>query len=160
MLRKISLTFLLFVLTVTVNFAFVNSSPLNSTETEAVVEAPQTTIDASLMVLEDIKQSLLVKEVAEGLTKKEQRMLKKVNRKIKKLEKKAASGGGNRSWIAAVILSFVLGVIAVDRFYLGYIGTGILKLLTIGGLGIWALIDFILIVTRSLNPKNGEYTDD
>ncbi len=159
MLKKISLTFLLFVVTVTVNFAFVNSAPANSTEMEAVVEAPQTTIDASLMVLEDVRQSLLVKEAAEGLTKKEQRMLKKLNRKIKKLEKKAASGRGNRSWIAAVILSFVFGVIAVDRFYLGYIGTGVLKLLTLGGLGIWALIDFILILVRELNPKNGEYTD-
>ncbi len=70
MLKKISLTFLLFVVTVTVNFAFVNSAPANSTEMEAVVEAPQTTIDASLMVLEDVRQSLLVKEAAEGLTKK------------------------------------------------------------------------------------------
>jgi len=57
----------------------------------------------------------------------------------------------------AIILSFFLGGLGVDRFYLGYVGTGILKLITGGGLGIWWLIDLIRIITGSLKPKGGNW---
>lgn len=57
----------------------------------------------------------------------------------------------------AILLSLFLGGIGVDRFYLGYTGLGVLKLLTFGGFGIWALIDLIMIITGSLKPKDGEY---
>lgn len=51
----------------------------------------------------------------------------------------------SKSWIAAFLFSILLGWLGVDRFYMGYIFTGILKLITFGGLGIWWLIDLILI---------------
>jgi TM2 domain-containing membrane protein YozV len=54
-----------------------------------------------------------------------------------------------RSWMAALILSIFVGSLGVDRFYLGKIGTGILKLITLGGFGIWWLIDLILIATKN-----------
>ena len=54
----------------------------------------------------------------------------------------------SKSWIVALLLSIFLGNLGIDRFYLGYIGTGILKLITFGGLGVWWLIDLILIVTK------------
>jgi TM2 domain-containing membrane protein YozV len=60
-----------------------------------------------------------------------------------------------RSFVVAVLLSFFLGVLGVDRFYLGYTGLGILKLLTFGGLGIWALIDFVMIVVGRLKDADG-----
>ncbi len=63
-----------------------------------------------------------------------------------------------KKWITAFAFSLFLGVIGVDRFYLGKVGTGILKLLTIGGFGIWALIDFILIATRSM--RGVEWVND
>lgn len=50
-------------------------------------------------------------------------------------------GNGMKSKVVALILSIFLGELGIDRFYLGYIGTGILKLITCGGFGIWWLID-------------------
>jgi TM2 domain-containing membrane protein YozV len=55
----------------------------------------------------------------------------------------------------ALLLSFFLGGLGVDRFYLGYTGLGIVKLLTCGGAGIWALIDFILIAVNKTKDANG-----
>lgn len=60
-----------------------------------------------------------------------------------------------RSFIAALILSILVGSLGIDRFYLGYIGLGILKLLTAGGCGVWWLIDVILIATKKLKDADG-----
>lgn len=66
----------------------------------------------------------------------------------KKPTKKAATE--KKNWIAALILSIFVGSFGVDRFYLGKIGTGVLKLITFGGFGIWWLIDVILIATKGM----------
>ena len=69
-------------------------------------------------------------------------------------------GNGMKSKVVALILSIFLGELGIDRFYLGYIGTGILKLITCGGFGIWWLIDLIMIATGKLKPKDGsEYAE-
>jgi TM2 domain-containing membrane protein YozV len=65
-----------------------------------------------------------------------------------------------RDWLVALLLSVFLGVLGVDRFYLGKVGTGILKLLlnlaTFFTLGlIWVVIDIILIATKKLTDKEG-----
>ena len=57
--------------------------------------------------------------------------------------------------LVALLLCFFLGALGVHRFYVGKIGTGILQLLTLGGLGIWALIDLIIIVTGGFKDKEG-----
>ena len=65
-----------------------------------------------------------------------------------------------KSKVVALVLSIFLGELGIDRFYLGYIGTGILKLITCGGFGIWRLIDLIMIATGKLKPKDGsEYAE-
>jgi TM2 domain-containing membrane protein YozV len=60
-----------------------------------------------------------------------------------------------KSKTTALILSILLGSIGVDRFYLGYTGLGIVKLLTAGGFGIWWLIDIIMIATGKLTAADG-----
>lgn len=60
-----------------------------------------------------------------------------------------------KSFLVTWILSLLLGFFAVDRFYLGKVGTGILKLLTFGGFGIWYLIDLILVLTGAQKDKQG-----
>jgi len=61
----------------------------------------------------------------------------------------------SKDWLVALLLSIFVGEFGVDRFYLGHIGLGILKLLTGGGCGIWWLIDVILIATNSLKDSQG-----
>ena len=63
--------------------------------------------------------------------------------------------GEQKSYVVAVLLSFFLGSLGIDRFYLGYTGLGIAKLVTCGGLGIWALIDFVLIVVGKVKAADG-----
>ena len=60
-----------------------------------------------------------------------------------------------KSKTTALILSILLGELGVDRFYLGNVGLGILKLITAGGFGIWWLIDLILIATGKMTAKDG-----
>jgi len=61
-----------------------------------------------------------------------------------------------KSRLATTLFAFFLGYFGVHRFYLGKIGTGIAMLLTGGGLGIWALIDFVLAVAGIMKDKEGK----
>jgi TM2 domain-containing membrane protein YozV len=60
-----------------------------------------------------------------------------------------------KSFVTAWLLSLLLGGLGVDRFYLGKVGTGLAKLFTLGGLGVWALIDLILILSGAMRDKSG-----
>jgi TM2 domain-containing membrane protein YozV len=62
---------------------------------------------------------------------------------------------------SAIILAWLLGYLGVDRFYFGDIGFGIAKLLTLGGCGVWSMIDAILVITGSRDKDaNGHYLVD
>ncbi len=60
-----------------------------------------------------------------------------------------------RHFLAVFFLSFLWGMFGVDRFYLGKVGTGILKLVTFGGFGIWTIVDFVLIISGTMRDKQG-----
>jgi TM2 domain-containing membrane protein YozV len=62
---------------------------------------------------------------------------------------------GQKSWQMALILCLFLGVAGGHRFYTGHTGIGIAQLLTLGGCGIWTLIDLIMIVTNKYTDANG-----
>ncbi len=63
----------------------------------------------------------------------------------------------SKSQLVAALLCFFLGGLGIHRFYLGYTWQGVVQLLTGGGCGVWALIDFIRILLGTLKPKNGDY---
>ncbi len=57
--------------------------------------------------------------------------------------------------LVALLLCIFLGGLGVHRFYVGKIGTGILMIITLGGLGIWVIIDLIMIAVGSFRDKLG-----
>ena len=61
----------------------------------------------------------------------------------------------DKDWTTLLILSVLLGGLGVDRFYAGHIGLGVLKLLTLGGCGIWSLIDIILVAIGNFTDADG-----
>lgn len=61
----------------------------------------------------------------------------------------------SREWLVCLLLCFFLGYLGIHRFYVGKTGTGIAQLLTAGGCGIWALIDFIMILLGKFTDAEG-----
>ena len=60
-----------------------------------------------------------------------------------------------KSFVVTWLLSWLLGYFGIDRFYLGKVGTGILKLVTLGGFGVWYLIDLIMTLVGAQTDKWG-----
>jgi len=58
-------------------------------------------------------------------------------------------------WLTCLLLCWFLGIFGVHRFYTGHTGIGVVQLLTLGGCGIWTLIDFIIIVTGNFKDAQG-----
>jgi TM2 domain-containing membrane protein YozV len=65
------------------------------------------------------------------------------------------AGVSPKSRLVALLLCWFLGIFGAHRFYVGKVGTGILMLVTLGGLGIWAIVDFIMIIVGAFKDKEG-----
>jgi TM2 domain-containing membrane protein YozV len=60
-----------------------------------------------------------------------------------------------KGFVPTILLCVFLGALGVHRFYVGKIGTGIVQLLTFGGLGIWAMVDLIMVITGNFRDGDG-----
>ena len=61
-----------------------------------------------------------------------------------------------KSRLVALLLCFFFGWLGMHRFYVGKVITGLLMILTLGGLGIWTLIDLIIIIVGPFTDKQGK----
>lgn len=71
----------------------------------------------------------------------------------------SATKGVSKSWYWTLFLCFFFGNLGVHRFYLGYTWQGWVQFFTLGGLGIWSLIDLVRILIKKLEPRCGIYED-
>ncbi|MHB0970155.1 MAG: NINE protein [Thermoanaerobaculia bacterium] len=65
-------------------------------------------------------------------------------------------GMQQKDWLTTLLLCLFLGGLGVHRFYTGHTGIGIVQLLTLGGCGIWALVDLIMIITGKFTDASGQ----
>lgn len=98
------------------------------------------------------------KQTGERLSLKETIALKAAQKKIKK-ELRKVDESAPKSQLIALLLVILVGGLGIHRFYLGYTTIGIIQLLTLGGCGVWALIDLIRIITGDLGPADGSAYD-
>lgn len=61
----------------------------------------------------------------------------------------------NHYFLTTLLYSILLGLAGIDRFCLGHIGAAVGKLLTLGGCGIWWIVDIVLLITGQLTPDDG-----
>lgn len=62
----------------------------------------------------------------------------------------------NKDWLTTLLLCLFLGSFGAHRFYVNKVGTGLAQLFTLGGCGIWSLVDLIMIITGKFEDSEGK----
>ncbi|MDQ3290612.1 MAG: NINE protein [Bacteroidota bacterium] len=129
--------------------------------TNKVAVAPIKSKVTAIKSIAAVKQAKISKVAEIKAALKAKKQIKAVIKAAEKKEKAAnpAEAASGKSQLVAAVLAFVVGYIGIHRFYLGYTGIGIAQILTLGGCGIWALIDLVRILMGDLKPKDGDYTE-
>ena len=130
--------------------------PLPKANAELIAAINVAKVDGKITTAELKNLATLAK--GEKLSFKDKIILHLFGKKIKSnLMEAANTTSGDKSQMTALLLVIFLGGLGIHRFYLGYTWQGVVQLLTLGGLGIWSLIDLIRIITGSLKQKNCDY---
>lgn len=69
-------------------------------------------------------------------------------------EMQSIPGVKQKNWLATFLLCAFFGLLGIHRFYTGYLVIGVVQLLTFGGCGLWALIDYIMLLVNKFNDKD------
>ena len=72
------------------------------------------------------------------------------------LNKQTNVNAGEKEWLVSALLCWFLGIFGIHRFYTGHTAIGIVQLCTLGGCGIWAFIDFIMIIMGNFKDSDGK----
>lgn len=140
----------------------------NTTQTVVVDETPAISESNTATYSEQFQTAVNEASKTHKFNAVEKVAIKQIAKKVAKMDENApvkeasiskadvANAGGldDNEMIIAAILCFFLGGLGMHRFYLGYTTVGLIQLFTAGGCGIWALIDFVRILTGDLgrNP--------
>lgn len=138
--------------------AVVNVTAPSEAEVQMTIDgfAPGFTVEDFLSITPKQIREL----TGEKLSLKEAIALKAAQRKIKKeLNEDTLTEDTPKSQLVALLLAIFVGALGIHRFYLGYTTIGIVQLLTLGGCGVWALIDLIRIAMGDLGPADGSAYD-
>ncbi len=145
---------LMFAFCITTTFAVVepNFKQIGQAEGIDLSNIQNTTTDGFLALTPSKFKTLTGKQ----LSWKEAIALKAVQKKVKEASVTPSGETSDKEQLIAFLLCFFLGILGIHRFYTGHIGIGVVQLLTLGGCGIWALIDLILIIMNELKTVDGK----
>ncbi|WP_017415133.1 TM2 domain-containing protein [Clostridium tunisiense] len=108
--------------------------------------------DSGALTCSNCGHNLLEEDGLNEFNSKGQEVKKEENDTIDSSEKEDVS---NKKWSVVLILCILLGLIGFHRFYVGKGGTAILMLLTLGGFGIWTLVDLVIISLSEFTDEDG-----
>jgi hypothetical protein len=148
---------LLMTISSTSTFARTISAPVNPVDPKLVDASGLAEILKRPMSVEEfltLTPKSVFEETGTRLSFKETLALKKAQKNIKKTMENQPNGGTKKQMVAFLLCLF-FGYLGVHRFYTGHIGIGIIQLLTGGGCGLWAFIDFIRIIMGDMKAKDG-----